>query len=92
MALLQAERQEIMKAYQRDKQDTGSPEVQVAVLTEEIQRLSEHLKGHPHDFHSQLGLMKKVGRRKRLLRYLMRDNPEAYQRLIQKLGIRGRAQ
>jgi len=92
MALLQAEKQQTIKTYQRDKQDTGSPEVQVAVLTEEIQRLSGHLKDHPHDFHSQRGLMQKVGRRKRLLRYLMRDNPTTYQQLIQKLGIRGLAQ
>lgn len=92
MALLQAEKQEIIKAHQRDPQDTGSPEVQIAVLTEEIERLTEHLKVHRHDFHSQLGLMQKVGRRKRLLSYLRRADPGTYQKLIGKLGIRGLTQ
>lgn len=92
MALLQAERQKIMKEYQRDPQDTGSPEVQIAVLTHEIGRLTEHLKVHKQDFHSQHGLMQKVSSRKRLLKYLRRENASAYEALLQRLGIRGLTQ
>jgi small subunit ribosomal protein S15 len=92
MALLQAERHKIMKEYQRDPQDTGSPEVQIAVLTHEIARLTEHLKVHKQDFHSQHGLTQKVSTRKRLLHYLRRENPSAYEALLQRLGIRGLTQ
>ncbi len=89
MALLKQEKAEIMRAYRRTEQDTGSPEVQIAVLTKEIERLTEHLKTHQHDFHSQRGLMQKVGRRKRLMAYLRRKDPTRYQQLIEQLGIRG---
>lgn len=89
MALSQAKKREIVEGYRRDEQDTGSPEVQIAILTEEIKELTEHLKAHKHDYHSQRGLMKKVGRRKRLMRYLQREDPEAYRQTIERLGIRG---
>jgi len=89
MALLKEEKAEIIKSYQRDPKDTGSPEVQIALLTRKIRELTEHLKRHRHDYHSQRGLMKMVGKRKRLMRYLKREDPERYQRLIERLGIRG---
>jgi len=89
MALLQAEKRQIRESYQRDAQDTGSPEVQIAVLTADIRQLTEHLKVHRHDFHSQRGLMQKVSRRKRLMRYLLRRDAQAYYQLIERLGIRG---
>lgn len=90
MAVLSPEEKtRVISAYQRDADDTGSPEVQIAVLTHEIRELTEHLKIHKHDFHSQRGLMKKVGRRKRLMNYLRREDPNAYRELIDKLEIRG---
>jgi len=72
--LLKSEKQAIMQEYAVHEGDTGSPEVQIAVLTEEINRLTEHFKEHKHDYHSQRGLMKKVGRRKKLLAYLKGNN------------------
>jgi small subunit ribosomal protein S15 len=90
MAVLSPEEKtSIIAEYQRDPDDTGSPEVQIAVLTHEIRELTEHLKIHKHDFHSQRGLMKKVGRRKRLMKYLRREDPDGYRQLIDKLQIRG---
>ncbi len=89
MALLKERKAEIIRKFQRDPNDTGSPEVQIALLTERIRELTEHLKRHKHDFHSQRGLMKMVGRRKRLMRYLKREDPARYKRLIEELGIRG---
>ena len=68
--------------------DTGSPEVQVAILTERIRQLTEHLKQHPKDDHSRLGMYKMVGKRRRLLDYLMRKDIERYRALIAQLGIR----
>ena len=68
--------------------DTGSPEVQVAILTERIRQLTEHLKKHPHDDHSRLGMYKMVGQRRRLLEYLSRKDIERYRAIIAKLGIR----
>ena len=68
--------------------DTGSPEVQVAILTERIRQLTEHLKQHPKEDHSRLGMYKMVGKRRRLLDYLMRKDIERYRALIAKLGIR----
>lgn len=90
MAVLsKEEKAEIIANYQRDASDTGSPEVQIAVLTHEIRQLTEHLKAHRHDYHSQRGLMQKVGRRKRLMQYLRREDPDAYRSVVQQLGIRG---
>ena len=72
----------------RNEKDTGSTEVQIAILTEEINHLTEHLKVHKKDFHSRLGLLKKVGKRKRLLNYLAGRDIEEYRNLIARLGIR----
>ncbi len=68
--------------------DTGSPEVQVAILSERIRNLTEHLQGHPKDFHSRRGLLVMVGQRRRLLDYLKRKEVGRYERLIQRLGLR----
>ena len=86
--LLKAEKQAIMKEYAIHEGDTGSPEVQIAVLTAQINRLTEHFKEHKHDYHSQRGLMKMVGRRKNMLAYLKNKDLERYKTLISKLGLR----
>ena len=86
--LLKAEKQAIMKEYARFEGDTGSVEVQVAVLTAQINRLTEHMKEHKHDYHSQRGLMKMVGRRRNLLAYLTRNDLNRYRELIARLGLR----
>ncbi len=88
MALLVEERKSVVTSSQRHGTDTGSPEVQISMLTAEIQAVAEHLKGHQKDNHSRRGLLLKVGRRNRLLRYLARTNPDGYQQLIAKLGLR----
>lgn len=79
---------EIIKEYARTEGDTGSPEVQIALLTERINHLTEHLKAYPQDNHSRRGLLKLVGKRKGLLGYLKDNNLEGYRALIEKLGIR----
>ncbi len=79
---------EIIKEYGRTEGDTGSPEVQIAVLTERIQELTEHLKEHPKDHHSRRGLLKMVGKRRGLLGYLKDKDIERYRALIEKLGLR----
>ena len=79
---------EIIVAYGRKEGDTGSPEVQVAILTERITELTEHLKNNPKDHHSRRGLLKMVGQRRGLLDYLKRNDIEAYRNLIARLGIR----
>lgn len=79
---------QIMKDYARFEGDTGSVEVQVAVLTAEINRLTEHLKEHKKDYHSTRGLMKKVGRRKNFLAYLKNNDVNRYRDLIKRLGLR----
>lgn len=86
--LLKSEKQSIMKEYARFEGDTGSVEVQVAVLTAQINRLTEHFKVHKHDYHSQRGLMKMVGRRRNLLAYLKREDLNRYKDLIARLGLR----
>lgn len=78
----------IMKEYARGEGDTGSPEVQIAVLTARIQELTEHLKVHQKDHHSRRGLFKMVGQRRGLLDYLKKTDIERYRTLIEKLGIR----
>lgn len=85
MPLTAAVKSQIMKSYQRAKADTGSSEVQVALLTARIQSLTEHLKIHAHDFHTRHGLTKMVSQRRKLLSYLKRANPKTYRELIQKL-------
>lgn len=88
MALTKEVKSAIVKEYQRDAKDTGSVEVQVAILTEEIKVLTEHLKEHIHDFHSKRGLLQKVGKRKSLLAYLKKEDVTRYRELIAKLGLR----
>lgn len=78
----------IMKEYARCEGDTGSPEVQIAVLSARIQELTEHLKEHPKDNHSRRGMFKMVGQRRGLLNYLKRKDIERYRALIEKLGLR----
>lgn len=80
--------QEIISEYGQHDSDTGSPEVQVALLTERIKHLTEHMKEHKHDFHSQRGLLMLVGKRRRLLNYLKRQDVERYRSLIAALGLR----
>ncbi len=88
MALLKEQKQEIIGDNARGDADTGSPEVQNALLTQRISELTEHLKTHKHDHHSRRGLLRMVGRRKRLLAYLQRQDVERYRALIAKLGLR----
>lgn len=88
MVLTGDKKRNIISSYVRHKGDTGSPEVQVALLTERINGLSDHLKGHTKDKHSRYGLIKMVSRRRRLLDYLRRTNPEGYQKLITRLDLR----
>lgn len=88
MALTKEVKSAIVKEYQRDAKDTGSVEVQVAILTEEIKVLNEHLKEHIHDFHSKRGLLQKVGKRRSLLDYLKKTDVVRYRELISKLGLR----
>ncbi|NLJ83775.1 MAG: 30S ribosomal protein S15 [Halanaerobiaceae bacterium] len=80
---------EIIKEYQLKEGDTGSPEVQIALLTARISLLTEHLKVHKKDYHSRRGLLKMVGQRKRLLKYLKNKDINRYRELISRLGIRG---
>ena len=88
MPLTKEQKQEIFQQFGINANDTGSAQVQVAMLTQRINTLIEHLKLHKHDEHSRRGLMKMVGRRRRLLAYLRRTDPEAYKDLIQRLGLR----
>ena len=81
-------KQAVIEQYKTHDGDTGSPEVQVAILTERIRELTEHLKVHQKDFHSRRGLLKMVGSRRRLLRYLMNKDFNRYRSLIEKLGLR----
>lgn len=82
------EKQEIIESYRVHGSDTGSPEVQVALLTERINHLTEHLQGHLKDHSSRRGLLKMVGRRASLLKYLAREDRARYQAVIERLGIR----
>ena len=81
-------KEEIIKTYKRDEKDTGSPEVQVALLTERITELTEHLKVHKKDNHSRSGLLKMVGKRRNLLNYLAKKDVERYRAIVEKLGLR----
>ena len=81
-------KQAVMTEYRTHESDTGSPEVQVAVLTERVRELTEHLKVHKKDFHSRRGLLKMVGRRRKLLRYLREKDFNRYRSLIERLGLR----
>ena len=88
MALSTEKKTEILKEYGVHETDTGSPEAQVALLTERINNLTEHLKTHKHDHHSRRGLLLLVGRRRGLLKYLRENNVERYRELIARLGLR----
>ena len=88
MTITAQRRQDLVKEFRRHDIDSGSPEVQVAILTERMRELSEHLGSHKHDFASRRGLVLMVGKRNRLLRYLARTDRGAYQALIKRLGLR----
>ncbi len=88
MALTKNEKQAIVKKYARSEGDTGSAEVQIAILTKEIADLTEHLKTHSHDFHSRRGLLKKVGRRRSMLNYLKEKDVTRYREIVKSLGLR----
>lgn len=82
------EKQALIKKYQVHKDDTGSPEVQIAILTKEIEQVSEHLKVHKKDNHSRRGLLKMVGNRRRLLRYLKNEDQKRFEKLVEKLKLK----
>jgi small subunit ribosomal protein S15 len=88
MALVKEQKSQIIQEHRRGDADTGSPEVQIAILTKRIQDLTEHLKTHKEDHHSRRGLLQMVGRRRRLLDYLKREDIERYRALIARLGLR----
>jgi small subunit ribosomal protein S15 len=83
-----AKKTEVITSYQKKEGDTGSTEVQVALLTERIQQLTTHMAANHHDYHTQRGLLKLVGQRRRLLAYLSREDVERYNSLIKRLGLR----
>ena len=86
--MLKSEKEAIIKEYQLKEGDTGSAEVQIALLTKQIKDLTEHLRVHPKDHHSRRGLLKMVGRRRNLLQYLYNKDIERYRSIIERLGIR----
>lgn len=88
MAVTKERKAELVKEFGKNENDTGATEVQIAILTEEIRDLTEHLKIHIHDYHSKRGLMMKVGKRRSLLDYLKENDVESYRNLIEKLNIR----
>ena len=88
MSITPEVKEDLIRKYARHEGDTGSPEVQIAILTERIRQLTEHLKVHKHDQHSRRGLLKLVGQRRRHLRYISKKNPEAYRELLASLGLR----
>lgn len=88
MALTKEQKSKIIGEFSRGKNDTGSAEVQIAILTEEIKELTEHLKVHIHDYHSRRGLLKKVGQRRSMLQYLAKKDVTRYREVIKKLGLR----
>ncbi len=88
MSLTKDEKQEIFGKHRRHDSDTGSPQVQIALLTKRIEQLTEHLRSHHKDHYSRRGLLKLVGRRRRLLAYLQRTDLEGYRALIKELGLR----
>ena len=89
MALQVATKAAVIKKFGRNKADTGSSEVQIALLTSRINELTEHLKIHKHDFHSRYGLTNMVSRRRKLLMYLKKTNPQAYRKVVDELDVRG---
>ena len=89
MALLKDEKANLVKKFQKDENDTGSSEVQIALLTENINKLQSHFKIHKKDHHSRTGLIRMVNLRRKLLAYLKRTNPESYKKIITDLNLRG---
>lgn len=89
MSITPEKKAQVIKEYQRDAKDTGSPEVQVAILTNRIFQLTEHMKEHKKDVHSRRGLLKMVSQRRKLLAYVRKGSEAEYQGLIKRLGIRG---
>lgn len=88
MALKKEEKTEVIKEVKTHDKDTGSPEVQIAIFTENIKKLTEHLKAHKKDNHSRRGLLKMVSKRRKLLDYLMKTNKKRYEEVVKKLGLR----
>ncbi|MBR1936447.1 MAG: 30S ribosomal protein S15 [Bacilli bacterium] len=88
MALTKEKKEAIIKKFAKNEKDTGSAEVQIAILTEEINNLTEHLKEHSHDYHSRRGLLKKVGQRRNMLQYLASKDIQSYREVVKKLGLR----
>ena len=88
MVLVKSKKKEIIDSFKIHSKDTGSPVVQIAILTEKINYLSDHFKVHKKDFHSRRGLLMMIGKRRRLLAYLKKKNPEKYQETISKLNLR----
>lgn len=88
MALQVAQKAQVVQQYQRSGKDTGSPEVQIALLTERINSLTEHFKSHVKDFHSRRGLLKLVSQRRKLLDYLRRKDAEKYRSVVERLSLR----
>lgn len=92
MAVTKERRAELVKQYGKNEHDTGSAQVQVALLTERIRDLTEHVKRHPHDHHSRRGLLMLVGQRRRLLSYIKKGDVEEYRSLVKSLGLRDNVQ
>ncbi len=88
MSITTEKKSELIKQFATNKEDTGSPEIQIAILTSRIITLTEHMKLHPKDFHSRRGLLMMVGKRKRLLGYIKQKSNERYQAIIKELGLR----
>ena len=88
MGLAQEKKRDIMEQFRKHEKDTGSAEVQIALLSERISYLTEHFKTHKGDHHSRRGLLKLVGQRRRLLNYLMAENMDRYRTVVEKLGLR----
>lgn len=87
MSLVKEDKQKILTSFAQHEGDTGSPEVQIALLTERIKRLTEHLKNHKQDVHSRRGLLQMVNKRRRILLYLTRKDPDRYKVVVEKLGL-----
>ena len=88
MALTKEEKDKIIRKFRLHDKDTGSAEVQIAILTQEIKSLTDHMKNHKHDYSSRLGLIKKVQERKKLMTYLRRENLEGYEKLLKSLKLK----
>ena len=88
MSLISAETTKIVKEYQLSQNDTGSPEVQIAILSAKIDKITEHSKNHPHDHHSRRGLLQMVSQRRRLIKYIKKNGLQRYLNLMKRLGLR----